>query len=286
MKHFSLLSFADQEHRGILSRPGILNRIAPVFLHPRPKKDLHIKGLGLTGTQLMIPMGTGNWQSLSDRNKISMAAKARQVALDKLETPNILVSRGGTEQELMEPGDRNGDYFVSALTSKLAGHWLEKADAKRVIVAGDDTLTAVAALLIADRYRIPVIWQSLHPEKHEVTVSRALYRHGIPISLMPFDPAGWKKTDLALNLHEYYAQMGARYGSGCKVDLSNSSSGHAPELENELSEQGINPSLAYLSPVLEWVLLDDRDTTGLSEWEIVHDAEQKGDAVWDYFLDN
>ena len=65
--------------------------------------------------------------------------------------------------------------------------------------------------------------------------------------------------------------------------MADSSQGHAPELEERLRQQGIDPALRNLAPLMEAYLLDGINT---KQRDPVMTIEVEGGRVWDYFLDN
>jgi hypothetical protein len=76
--------------------------------------------------------------------------------------------------------------------------------------------------------------------------------------------------------------LASNSSSGWKINLFDSSHGHAPELEEELQRQGIDPALGNLAPLMEAYLLKGVNSNQRDNVEII---EEKGGLVWDYFLD-
>lgn len=290
MKRIGLLTIPYRPQRGPLFKPAVLNRVASIFFGPRISGIIRMKEVELEVWELHIPLENESLYHLDPQHKEQcrqkLAALCRKLGIKSLGVSRVL--RPGIMGSLAVEG-RRGDCFIIALALLRLEEMLEFVRARRVILVSDQELAYTLAVEISERLKLPVFLQTANPRQHEPTVLRMLQRYGLALSLALLNPAGWKDDDIVFILDEKYRDLIRQAGVGetvllpplPPVDLTDSSRGHAPELEKRLKEQGLNPALHHLAPLMEAYLLDGEDT-GL---QIINHLEAGGGRVWDYFLD-
>ena len=158
---------------------------------------------------------------------------------------------------------RRGDYFIISLALLRLEEMLECIRAQRVILVSDQELAYTLAVEISERFKLPVFLQTANPRQHEPAVLTMLRQQGLALSLALLKPAGWKEDDIIFILDENTGGVKGRFSTpkrcheNCPltpltpIDLSDGSEGQAPELEVSLQEQGLNPALHHLAPLME-----------------------------------
>lgn len=305
MKQIALLTTIGYERKGVLARPGVLNKLAPYFYTPRWQSSVMLKEVGLEGEHIVIPMGFNNWHQLApstkerladriellcSRHEIDVLGVSRQLEPTEgpfngwpksLNSDNAPISSQANNKNVPLLA-RKGDCFITVMARLRVEIFLNRVAARRIIVAGDGPDAMYLAYYLNDRIKLPVILQSREPGSHESAAARLLYKEGIALSLAMFAPGKWNKNDIVVLFDEYYVYWGSLYGNGYKLDFGCSSSGHIPLLEQRLAEQGIDPALHNLAPLLEAHLLADADG---DKRELMSAVEQKGAELWKYLLD-
>lgn len=264
-------------------KQSVLNRVAPLFFGPRLSRVIRLKGVGLQAQELLIPLGNENWESLNPQIRDYFVQK-----VVNLSRKQGIESLGVTRN--LEPGtlesmttQRRGDSFIIALALLRIGEGLEKIRGRRVILVSDQKLAFPLAVISSERFKVPVFLQSINPRQHEATAMRMLRQEGLAIALSKLSPGKWADDDIVILLDENYQDWGNADYKGVRINLFDSSRGHAPELEAELQQQGINPALCNLAPLLEAHILNGTNCNPQDNVEII---KGKGGRIWDYFLDN
>lgn len=263
-------------------KPSVLNRVAPLFFGPRLSRAIRLKGVGLEARELLIPLGNENWDGLAPQIREHFGKRVTTLCR-KQEIESLGVTRDLQPESLGSMAmERRGDNFIVALALLRIEESLGKIGGRRVILVSDQKLAFLLAVKVSERFKVPVFLQSVNPRQHEATALRMLHQEGLAISLSTLKPAKWKHDDIVLLLDEGYANLVNSFATGWRVNLFDNSQGHAPELEEELQGQGMDPALRNLAPLMEAYLLngingDQRDNIGV--------IEEKGGGVWDYFLD-
>jgi len=273
----------DNSWRGPLSKTQVLNRIAPFLLAPRVAREIRLDLFDIQAREIRLPLGNDNWQVLRPSIQKSFWEK-----IDGLCAKEDITSLGitrGMKASVMLPGVRvqNGGRFIVGLALLRIEEALNKGTAQRVILASDHSAAFSLAVQVADTFKMPIMLQSMAPVRHEAMAWQVYRREGLALSLACFNPEIWTANDIILLLDEGYAEEAARFSSGWQINLTDSSRGHAPELEGELSRQGIAPVLRNLAPLMEACLEDDKK---LGPWgkKMMPDREKL--QIWEAFLDN
>ena len=292
-----MLTIANRPQGGPLFKPAVLNKVASLFFAPRISRTIRIKEVGLEVRELHIPLENESLYYLDPRLKEQFRQKlealCRKLGIESLGISRVL--RPGIMSPRTVEG-RRGDYFIISLALLRLEEMLECIRAQRVILVSDQELAYTLAVEISERFKLPVFLQTANPRQHEPAVLTMLRQQGLALSLALLKPAGWKEDDIIFILDEKYRWCqgdGSRdTKTGVKrtvpltpltpIDLSDGSEGQAPELEVSLQEQGLNPALHHLAPLMEAYLLDGKD--GEPQGIIKH-LEEEGARVWDYFLD-
>jgi len=286
MKQIGLLTIAHRPREGPLFKPAVLNRVASLFFTPRISRTIRIKEVGLEVWELHIPLGNEGLYNLAPqlREKFGqkLEAMCRKLGIESLGLSRIL--RPGIISPLAVEG-RRGDHFIISLALLRLVEMLEYKRARRVILVSDQEMAYTLAVRISERLKLPVFLQTANPRQHEAAALRMLQQHGLALSLALLKPAGWKDDDIVFILDEKYRDLTNDVTRTVPltplavVNLTNSSRGHAPKLEMMLKEQGLNPALYHLAPLMEAFLLDGMET---GQRDIVRYLEEEGDRVWDY----
>ncbi len=268
--------------RGLLFKPSVLNRVAPLFFGPRLSRVIALTKVGLLAKELLIPLGHENWKSLTPEIRETLGQRVLHLC-QKQKIQSLGVSRGLPPDSLGSlAAKRRGDNFIMALALLKIAESLGQTRGRRIILVSDQKLAFSLAVLVSERFKVPVFLQSTTPCRHEAFAWRMLYREGLAISLSAINPAQWKDDDIVLLLDEGYAHLVKGYESGWRLNLFDSSQGHAPQLEEELQEQGMDPALRNLAPLMEAYLL--QEVNGHYK-DCIKIIEEKGSKIWGYFLD-
>lgn len=281
MNPVALVNIIESERRAIRFGSGVLNRVAPLFFRPRLQTVIKMDRIGLGGFRVVIPLTSTGWSQVNDETRQKLFRQSLGVCSNN-NLPLIAVNRGLSEDLDLNHKLHTGDYLITTLALLKTELIAERMITRRVVIAGADLPFFQLARLMQERYQIPVTLQSMKPAELEAEASRMLYRDGIPLTIAPFNPQSWAQKDIIIFFHEYYAYWGELYGLGAKVNLCNNSTGHAPLLEEELKNSGINPTLENLAPLLETHILGSEEGV-LSE--MIECVEDKGKEVFFYFLD-
>jgi hypothetical protein len=283
MRQIGLLTIVYKQQRGFLFRPEVLNRVAPLFFGPRLSRAIQLKDAGLNGRVLHIPLGCENWENLRPQIREEFGQRVQSLCR-KQGIESLGITRGLSLESLgsLALQSRSGDKFITALALLKIEEVLGQTGGQRVILVSDQKLAFKLAVKVSERFKLPVFLQCANPSRHEATALRILHQEGLAISLGVLKPAKWKDDDIILLLDDSYADLVSSTATGRQLTLAESSHGHAPQLEESLQRQGVDPALRNLAPLMEAFLLDG---TSANRQDLVRTIEEEGGQVWDYFLD-
>jgi len=283
MRQVGLLTILNRTQGGFLFKPAVLSRVAPLFFGPRLSRRIRIEEVGLNVREIHIPLGDENWEYLGQQIRGQFEQKI-QTLCRKQGIECLGISRDLQEERLASLAlvKRTGDKFIVALAMLKIEELLGRVRAQRLILVSDKELAYCLAAKVSERFKLPVFLQTANPRQHESSALRMMRREGLALSLAALKPAGWKDNDIILVLDEEYVSLAQSYEHGWRVNLADSSQGHAPELEFKLQRQGLDPSLANLAPLMEAHLLNGKSA---KQQDITAYIEEEGGRIWDYFLD-
>ena len=283
MRQIGLLTILNRTQGGLLFKPAVLNRVAPLFFGPRFSRSIRIREVRLEARELHIPLGDENWDYLGQPIREQFEHKI-QALCRKQEIECLGITRGLRQERLnsLALNYRKGGNFIVALALLRIEEILERVRAKRVILVSDQQLAYCLAVKVSERFKLPVFLQTVNPRQHESIALRMLHQEGLAVSLTALKPARWKDSDIVLLLDEEYASLAISCDHGWRLNLAASSRGHAPELELRLQQQGLDPALRNLAPLMEAFLLNGENTR---QQDIIAYIEEEGERIWNYFLD-
>ncbi|MGE5543799.1 MAG: hypothetical protein ACM3UW_02400 [Bacillota bacterium] len=261
----------------------MLNRIAPLFFRPRSSRTIRLNEIGLEAREIHIPLGSENWDFLDQRIGEQFGQKVKSLCR-KQDIESLGITRNLRTDRLSSLAleGRRGDKFIVVLALLKIEEILGRIRAQRVILVSDQELAYCLAVKVSERFKLPVSLQTVHPAQHESMALRMLHQEGLALSLAALKPARWQDEDIVIVLDESYAGLAKGNGNGWRINLADSSRGHAPELEMRLQRQGLDPALCNLAPLMETYLLHKKNP-GLPD--IIPTIEEKGGRIWEYFLD-
>lgn len=286
---FAFFNMRENNRQGLASRKTFWDRLAPVFFPPRVKQLIHFGRLGLKGCNVLLPMGEGNWTILNHDNRGRMMEKTEAILQD-YELPRMGVDRRLKSLFLSQQHNIPvvfGDHFISALAAVLVEKSLAFHDIKKLILVGD-VPDLYPLLNNVARYHIPISIQNYYPVRNEVMVYRLLYDKGLAVSNSYVNPHNWSKGDLIVSFEPGGRSLAVASPEVFGIRLDDDSSGLAPELENVLTEAGLNPQINTLAPILETCLLAEAGYLYLDGEDLHQALIEAGDniSLWEPFLDN
>lgn len=285
---FAFFNMRESNRQGLANRKTFLDRLAPILFSPRVKQLINFGRLGLKGCNVLLPMGEGNWTIMNPNNRGRMMEKTEEI-LNDYELPRLGVDRRLKSLFLAEQHNLPvvfGDHFISALAAVLIEKAIVFQDPGKLILVGDipdvfPLLTNLAG------YHIPISMQNYYPVRNEIMVHRLLYDKGLAVSNSYVNPHNWRKGDLIVSFEPSGRSLAIASPEVFGIRLDDDSTGLAPELEQALTEAGLNPKINTLAPILETCLLAEAGYLNLSGEELHEGLIEAGDNIglWEPFLD-
>ena len=266
-----------------MSKTQVLNRIAPFLLTPRVAREIRLNIFDTQAREIRLPMGNDNWQTLQPSIQESFWEKIDGLC-EKEKITSLGVTRG-IKAAVVLPGIRvqSGGQFIVDLALLRIEEALNKGGVQRIVLGSDQREVCSLAVQAGDTFKVPIMLQSMIPGRHEAMAFHIFRQKGLALSLACFCPEMWTANDIVLLLDEVYAKKAAGFTSGLQINLTDSSRGHAPVLEDELSKQGILPVLSNLAPLVEAYWEDNEDLRPGGKTRI---SDGRRLRFWDSFLDN
>ena len=189
MGQIGMVTAYSQPRRGFLFKPTVLNRVAPLFFTPRGWQGIRLKEVGLEASGLIIPLGIENWNSLTPEVREHFE-KRILVWCRKHEIGSLGVNRGlnGEGFDPVAIGKR-GDLFIMALALLRVAESLGRYGGRRVILVSDQGLAFSLAVKVTERFKVPVVLQSIRPIRHEAAAWHMFRQEGLAMSLSTLNPA-------------------------------------------------------------------------------------------------
>ena len=183
--------------RGLLFKPAVLNRVAPLFFGPRLTRTIRLKGVGLEAREIHIALGNENLMGLSPQMREQLERRVQALCRHQgIETLGVTRGVKPESLNLLAQEGRRGDRFIIALALLKIEEVLGKAGGQRVILVSDQKLAFYLAVRVSDRFKLPVLLQCRNPRQHEAAVLRMLHQEGLALSLAVLKPARWRKDDI------------------------------------------------------------------------------------------
>jgi hypothetical protein len=291
---FALLNMRNQDRSGLAFPSLFRDRLAPLFFRPRVDKLVDFTPLGYKGCSLLLPLGPGNWNTLSPGLKQIILQKS--YPLLKNYQINALAAEHGMQNQLLQLSTTFplifGDNFIKVLLLNLTRAVISRIACKRLVLVGEMT-DMPEFMPMLKQLAIPVSIQTYFPGRLEVAAYHMLYERGIAVSTSYVNPRGWESGDLVVIIDSAYKRYIPLAARTLLLNLTEDSVGLAPELERCLEQRGLPAGLKVMAPILESCLgrqagFDPASGEKVENTRLWQALEQAGEeaGVWDYFLDN
>lgn len=249
--NFAYFNMMEIKRRGLASRKGFLDRLAPIFFSPRIEKLIDLGGAGLKGCNIHLPLAKENWGILNINKQLELINKMENILLDYtlkgLAVDRKLKNIFGKGQEIPL---FYGDVFIKALLIVIIKKEIAIKELKKLILVGD--LPGISLLIEElNTFQIPISLQNFHPKRYELMIHRLLYEKGLAVSNSYINPQEWKEEEMVIVFETGYRDFLKMYPLLRCIFLDNNSSGLAPLLEQRLENSGVSKELSKLAPILE-----------------------------------
>ena len=252
---FAILNMLDHNRQGLAFKKYFLDRLAPVFFSPRVEHLIHFGDLGLSGCNVFLPLGVGNWKQLESGMRDHMWKKSEEILQD-FAVANMAADR--RLKKAFGPGESVfplvfGDNFIKALAAVLVRHIIERRQVDKLILVGNmpELLPLLDSLVV---YGLPISIQNQNPVRDEAIAWRLLYEKGWAVSNSYISPENWNRGDLIILFQPGYKRLAMASPGSFFLELTDESRDLAPSLENALVRVGMDNSLPILAPILESIL--------------------------------